>query len=131
LNRIWRIGGRGGYYVFNWAWNLRGMIDRMMGGVGRNLGRKHPEQIQVGDSIDFWRVLVADKTDGRLILFAAMKLPGEAWLEFKVDNINHQWMLIQTATFRPNGTFGRLYWYILYPFHFFIFRGMAKALAGA
>lgn len=130
IERIWRIGGSTGYYALNWAWHLRGLFDQMIGGVGLNRGRRHPFEIQVGDSIDFWRVIRADKENGDLILFAGMKVPGEAWLQFKFEQKNHQWFLVQRATFRPKGILGRLYWYALVPFHFFIFRKMAKALAG-
>jgi hypothetical protein len=130
IERIWRIGGNNGYYALNWAWHLRGLIDQMIGGVGLNRGRRHPFEIQVGDSIDFWRVICADKDAGHLILYAGMKLPGEAWLEFRVTQKQQEWLLIQTATFRPKGILGRLYWYILIPFHLIIFKKMAKALAG-
>lgn len=130
VERIWRIGGSTGYYALNWAWHLRGLFDQMIGGVGLNRGRRHPFEIQVGDSIDFWRVILADKDNGHLILYAGMKVPGEAWLQFKFEQKNHEWFLIQTATFRPKGLLGRLYWYALIPFHFFIFQKMAKALAG-
>lgn len=130
IDRIWRIGGRHGYYGLNWAWQLRGLIDQMIGGVGLNRGRRHPFEIQVGDSIDFWRVIFADKDKGHLILYAGMKLPGEAWLQFKVKQKNEKWLLIQTAIFRPKGILGRLYWYILIPFHVFIFKKMANAIAG-
>jgi uncharacterized protein YbjT (DUF2867 family) len=128
--RIWRIGGNTGYYSMNWAWSLRGLFDQMIGGIGLNRGRRHPTEIQVGDSIDFWRVLLADKQKSHLILFATMKVPGEAWLEFKLEPADDKWMLVQTATFRPKGLFGRFYWYSLYPFHFFIFNRMAKSIAG-
>lgn len=130
IERIWRIGGNTGYYALNWAWNLRGFFDQMIGGVGLNRGRRHPVEIQAGDSIDFWRVILADKQNGHLILFAGMKVPGEAWLQFKIEQENHEFYLVQTATFRPKGILGRLYWYALIPFHFFIFQKMAKALAG-
>lgn len=130
IGRIWHIGGSTGYYALNWAWNLRGFLDRIIGGVGLNRGRRHPFEIQVGDSIDFWRVILADKENGHLILYAGMKVPGEAWLQFKVEQKNHEWILVQTATFRPKGILGRLYWYSLIPFHVFIFQKMAKALAG-
>lgn len=130
IDRIWRIGGSTGYYALDWAWHLRGLIDQMIGGVGLNRGRRHPFEIQVGDSIDFWRVILADKEKGDLILYAGMKLPGEAWLEFKVLQEDQQWFLAQIATFRPKGILGRLYWYVLIPFHFFIFKKMAKVLAG-
>lgn len=130
IERIWSIGGSKGYYTFHWAWYLRGLVDKMIGGIGLNRGRTHPNNVQEGDYIDFWRVLRADKAKGHLILFAGMKIPGEAWLEFKLNQKNQEWFLMQTATFRPKGFSGRLYWYALAPFHFFIFRKMAKALAG-
>ena len=130
VERIWHIGGNTGYYAFNWAWHLRGLADQMIGGVGLNRGRRHPSEILPGDSIDFWRVIFADKLSGHLILYAGMKVPGEAWLQFKVEQKNETLFLVQTATFRPKGILGRLYWYALVPFHFFIFRKMAKALAG-
>jgi uncharacterized protein YbjT (DUF2867 family) len=130
LERIWCIGGSSGYYALNWAWHLRGFFDRIIGGVGLNRGRRHPSEIKVGDSIDFWRVILADKNHGHLILYAEMKLPGEAWLQFDFKEENNQLFLLQTAIFRPKGVLGRLYWYALIPFHFFIFRKMAKALSG-
>lgn len=130
VERIWQIGGSHGYYGLNWAWHMRGLLDQMFGGVGLNRGRRHPFEIQVGDSIDFWRVIFADKDKGHLILYAGMKLPGEAWLQFNIEQKNNEWCLIQTATFRPKGILGRLYWYILIPFHILIFKNMAKAIAG-
>lgn len=130
IERIWRIGGSNGYYALNWAWQLRGLIDQIIGGVGLNRGRRHPFEIQVGDSIDFWRVVFADKDKGYLLLYAGMKLPGEAWLQFNVNKQNDKSFIIQTATFRPKGILGRLYWYILLPFHAFIFKKMANAIAG-
>lgn len=102
----------------------------MIGGIGLNRGRPHPDNIQEGDPIDFWRVLLADKGKGHLILFAGMKVPGEAWLEFNVAHEEGRDFLVQTATFRPKGFLGRLYWYMLTPFHFFIFRNMARGIAG-
>ena len=129
LKRIWSIGGEKGYYALRWIWQLRGLIDQLLGGVGLNRGRRDPFDIQVGDPIDFWRVICADKGQGILILYAEMKLPGEAWLEFKLEDKDNQWYLLQTATFRPRGISGRLYWYSLVPFHFLIFRKMAQSLA--
>lgn len=126
ISRIWAIGGHTGYYTMNWAWWLRGLFDQLIGGIGLNRGRRHPTEIQVGDSIDFWRVLLADKEKGHLILFSAMKVPGEAWLEFKIEGED----VVQTATFRPRGVFGILYWYLLYPFHCLIFGRMSKAIGG-
>jgi uncharacterized protein YbjT (DUF2867 family) len=125
--KVWSIGGDNGWYSMNWAWRLRGLIDQLVGGTGLNRGRRHPTEIQVGDSIDFWRVLLADEKKRHIILFAEMKLPGEAWLEFQIDE--EKKTLKQTATFRPKGFFGRIYWYSLFPFHIFIFRNMAKAIA--
>ncbi|MCB0522716.1 MAG: SDR family oxidoreductase [Lewinellaceae bacterium] len=130
LNRIWRIGGTNGWYYGNLLWNIRGFLDKVAGGVGLRRGRTHPDQISPGDSLDFWRVLVADKQNRRLLLFAEMKLPGEAWLEFKITENEGRQQLWQTATFRPRGLWGRLYWYAVLPFHFFMFNGMIDKLAG-
>jgi len=124
INKIWSIGGSTGWYAGNWLWKLRGYMDKMAGGVGLRRGRTNPDTIQAGDALDFWRVLYANKEEGRLLLFAEMKLPGEAWLEFKI----HQNKLVQTATFRPLGLAGRLYWYAVFPFHGYIFKGMIEAI---
>ncbi|WP_419213912.1 SDR family oxidoreductase [Maribacter sp. X9] len=126
LERIWSIGGETGWYYGNWLWKIRGFLDKLFGGVGLRRGRTHPDRIYAGDALDFWRVLLADKKAKRLLLFAEMKLPGEAWLEFKIDENN---ILHQTATFRPRGLTGRLYWYSIVPFHYFVFSGMIKNLA--
>jgi uncharacterized protein YbjT (DUF2867 family) len=124
IDKIWGIGGTTGWYYGNWLWGIRGLIDKFFGGVGLRRGRTSPSSINVGDTIDFWRVLYANKKEGRLLLFAEMKLPGEAWLEFKlVDD-----KLMQTATFRPLGLSGRLYWYAVLPLHGFILGGMIKQL---
>jgi uncharacterized protein YbjT (DUF2867 family) len=122
--KMWSIGGDNGWLYMNWAWKMRGFIDKLVGGTGLRRGRTHPTRLKNGDALDFWRVLLADSKNRRLLLYAEMKLPGEAWLEFKI--INHT--LYQTATFRPHGLLGRIYWYVLFPFHYLIFRGMAKAL---
>ena len=125
LKKIWSIGGHTGWYYGNWLWAIRGVLDKLVGGVGLRRGRKSLSEIASGDSLDFWRVLLADKKEKRLLLYAEMKLPGEAWLEFKiVDN-----SLFQTATFRPLGLWGRLYWYSVLPFHGFIFKGMINKIA--
>ena len=126
LNRIWAIGGTTGWYYGNWMWNIRGIMDKMAGGVGLRRGRKSPTKINAGDTLDFWRVLLASKAEKRLLLYAEMKLPGEAWLEFKINEDN---ILEQTATFRPLGIWGRIYWYAVLPFHGFIFNGMMKRIA--
>jgi uncharacterized protein YbjT (DUF2867 family) len=122
LERIWNIGGETGWYYATWLWKIRGYLDKIVGGVGLRRGRTNPEQIHAGDAIDFWRVLYANKEEGRLLLFAEMQLPGEAWLEFRLEGDQ----LIQTATFRPRGLAGRLYWYSVLPFHGFIFKGMVN-----
>ncbi|MFD1314745.1 SDR family oxidoreductase [Namhaeicola litoreus] len=125
LENIWSIGGETGWYFGDWLWEIRGIMDKMVGGVGLRRGRTHKNELSTGDAIDFWRVLEADKEKGRLLLFAEMKLPGEAWLEFKIqDDVLHQ-----TATFRPKGLWGRLYWYSVLPFHEIIFKTMAKRIA--
>jgi hypothetical protein len=126
LERIWSIGGRNGWYYGNWLWGLRGFIDKVFGGVGLRRGRKNQTDISPGDALDFWRVLIADRNARRLLLYAEMKLPGEAWLEFRIDGEN---VLHQTATFRPLGLRGRLYWYSVLPFHSFIFKGMIRDIA--
>jgi hypothetical protein len=97
----------------------------MVGGVGLRRGRKSPTEIEAGDSLDFWRVLYASRQQKRLLLFAEMKLPGEAWLEFYIKNNT----LHQVATFRPHGLWGRLYWYAVLPFHGLVFNGMIKNIA--
>ena len=125
LIKIWSIGGINGWYYANFLWSIRGFIDKIFGGVGLRRGRKNPVEISAGESLDFWRVLLADKIGKRLLLYAEMKLPGEAWLEFKIEN--HK--LFQTATFRPLGLLGRIYWYSMLPFHGFIFSGMLKRIA--
>lgn len=124
IDRIWSIGGETGWYYGDWLWELRGFIDKLYGGVGSRRGRTNKHEIHSGDALDFWRVLYANKEDGKLILFAEMKLPGEAWLEFKIINNT----LYQSATFRPHGILGKLYWYAVLPFHGFIFQGMLNKL---
>ena len=124
INRIWSIGGDTGWYYGDWLWSLRGFIDKLYGGVGSRRGRTNRHDIHSGDALDFWRVLYANKEEGKLILFAEMKLPGEAWLEFKIINNT----LYQSATFRPKGFWGKLYWYSVLPFHGFIFEGMINKL---
>jgi uncharacterized protein YbjT (DUF2867 family) len=126
LNNIWSIGGERGWYYGDWLWHIRGFIDKLVGGVGLRRGRTNQNTIHTGDTIDFWRVLAADKENKRLLLFAEMKLPGEAWLEFKIVEKNGKSFLQQTATFRPKGLLGRLYWYSVLPFHYFVFDGMAE-----
>lgn len=126
LERVWAIGGENGWYYADFLWKIRGFMDKLVGGVGLRRGRTHPLKINAGDSLDFWRVLLADKEQRRLLLFAEMKVPGEAWLEFKIDEDN---VLHQNAVFRPKGIWGRAYWYSMYPFHYFIFDGMINRIA--
>lgn len=127
--KFWSIGGENGWYYANFLWQFRGFIDKLFGGVGLRRGRTNENIIKPGDTLDFWRVLVADKEHARLLLYAEMLLPGEAWLEFKIDTIEGKKVLTQQATFRPLGLSGRLYWYLSSPFHYFIFKGMAKKIA--
>lgn len=126
LEKIWQIGGQTGWYYADFLWKIRGFIDKILGGVGLRRGRTNISTINPGDALDFWRVLLADKEEKRLLLFAEMKIPGEAWLEFYIDNDD---ILHQNATFRPRGLKGRLYWYSMLPFHYFIFAGMLNKMA--
>jgi uncharacterized protein YbjT (DUF2867 family) len=126
LERIFAIGGKTGWYYANWLWGFRGFFDRLFGGVGLRRGRKNASDLEPGEALDFWRVVYASKTEKRLLLYAEMKLPGEAWLEFSIDKEN---CVKQTATFRPLGLLGRAYWYAMLPFHFFIFKGMLSKIA--
>ena len=126
LDNIWQIGGDRGWYFGNFLWKVRGFLDQVVGGVGLRRGRRDRYDLKAGDSLDFWRVLCSDKKKKQLLLYAEMKLPGEAWLEFKVRDRDTKHILIQKATFRPLGLLGRLYWYLVLPFHFLIFPKMAK-----
>ncbi len=126
LDKIWEIGGKNGWYYANFLWRIRGFIDKLFGGVGLRRGRTNIASINPGDALDFWRVLYADKAEKRLLLFAEMRVPGEAWLEFYIDDND---ILHQNATFRPRGLKGRLYWYSMLPFHYFIFAGMLNRIA--
>jgi len=126
LDNIWSIGGNRGWYYANFLWKIRGYMDKLIGGVGLRRGRTNKNIISAGDALDFWRVLIADKDNKRLLLYAEMKLPGEAWLEFKIKKFNGKELLEQTATFRPYGLFGRFYWYSILPIHYFIFNGMIR-----
>lgn len=126
VENIWSIGGRRGWYYADWLWSIRGLLDKIAGGVGLRRGRTNLRTINSGDTLDFWRVLLADRKNKRLLLYAEMKLPGEAWLELAVKRIDGKDFLKQTATFRPKGLLGRLYWYSVLPFHHFVFRGMAE-----
>lgn len=124
---VWSIGGKRGWYYWDWAWIIRGYLDSIFGGVGLRRGRREDLNIKAGDALDFWRVIKADEENAHLVLFAEMKLPGEAWLEFEIERLpDDKSKLKQTATFRPQGLWGRLYWFMLFPAHIFIFKGMAQ-----
>lgn len=123
------LGGERGWLYMNWTWVIRGWIDKLVGGVGLRRGRRHPDEIRVGESLDFWRV-EAVEPNRLLRLRAEMKVPGRAWLQFQsspVDNGNT--LLTQVAYFAPKGLSGFLYWYGLYPIHTFIFSGMIRYIA--
>ncbi|MCX2740271.1 SDR family oxidoreductase [Pontibacter anaerobius] len=126
LNNIWSIGGERGWYKTDYLWRIRGLMDKVVGGVGLRRGRRSPTEVKAGDTIDFWRVLLADRKNKRLLLYAEMKLPGEAWLQFRICEEEDGNYLEQLAAFRPNGLLGRLYWYAVLPFHFIIFGGMVQ-----
>jgi len=122
------LGGDKGWLTFEWAWKLRGIMDRLVGGVGFRRGRRHPQNLRVGDALDFWRV-EAIKPDELLRLRAEMKVPGRAWLEFQAIQTGDQTKLVQTAYFAPKGLGGLFYWYGLYPFHSLIFSSMIDHIA--
>jgi uncharacterized protein YbjT (DUF2867 family) len=122
------LGGANGWLYFNWAWRLRGMLDRLLGGVGMRRGRRHPTDVRVGDALDFWRV-EAVEPDRLLRLRAEMKVPGLAWLQFKAESLDDgSTLLTQTAFFAPKGLSGLLYWVVLYPIHGLIFSGLIRRL---
>lgn len=111
LENVWSIGGERGWYYAGFLWKLRGFVDRMLGGVGLRRGRRSHNSLVIGDALDFWRVMVADRENKRLLLYAEMKVPGEAWLEFRIRKDDEGAdFLEQTASFRPQGLLGRLYW---------------------
>lgn len=125
------LGGKRGWPTLNTAWWLRGAIDRLVGGVGMRRGRRHPDELRVGDAVDFWRV-EAYEPGNLLRLRAEMKVPGKAWLQFEVEpGSNNPTSLVQTAFFAPKGLFGYLYWYLLYPVHAWIFGKMVQRIAAA
>ncbi|QQS42197.1 MAG: SDR family oxidoreductase [Acidobacteriota bacterium] len=128
-DRIWSIGGKRGWYYASFLWEIRGFIDKLFGGVGLRRGRRSATDIETGETLDFWRVILADREGRRLLLYAEMKVPGDAWLQFEVTEEEGEFFLVQTATFRPKGLLGRLYWYGVYPLHVAVFRGMARKIA--
>ncbi|MEY3616037.1 MAG: hypothetical protein RLZZ518_1039 [Actinomycetota bacterium] len=134
-DEVWSVlsslGGSTGWYGFEWLWRLRGRIDSVFGGVGMRRGRRDQYVLRVGDPLDFWRI--ADVKDGEtLLLRAEMRVPGQAWLEFRLRETPTGTHVVQRAIFRPRGLAGRLYWWVLIPFHAIIFPGMLRnALAQA
>jgi uncharacterized protein YbjT (DUF2867 family) len=123
-----RLGGTAGWPYGNRLWRLRGLIDRLVGGVGMRLGRRSPTELRVGDALDFWRVEAIERPT-LLRLRAEMRVPGRAWLQYEVTDSSRGSRLEQTAFFEPKGLPGLAYWYLLYPIHGLIFRGMVRRLA--
>ena len=121
------LGGEAGWPAGNWLWQLRGVMDRLVGGLGMRRGRRQPRELRIGDPVDFWRV-EALEPDRLLRLRAEMKLPGHAWLQFTVRPEGPGSRLRQTAFFEPHGLLGLAYWYAVLPFHWFVFPGMARAI---
>lgn len=130
IESFFSIGGDQGWYYGTWLWRTRGLLDKMVGGVGLRRGRRDPTHLKQGDALDFWRVVLADQENGKLLLFAEMKLPGDAWLEFKISQgeTGDSLQLTQKAIFRPKGIWGRLYWFSVWPLHHFIFNGMINSI---
>ena len=124
-----RLGGDQGWLYMDWAWQLRGLLDRLFGGVGMRRGRRDPEELRVGDPLDFWRVERVEP--GQLLrLRAEMKVPGRAWLQFESrPEPGGQTRLLQAAFFEPKGLAGLVYWYVLYPIHGLIFSGLIRGIA--
>jgi uncharacterized protein YbjT (DUF2867 family) len=134
-----RVGGNAGWPYANALWRIRGLLDRSVGGVGMRLGRRDPDHLRVGDALDFWRVEEVRRphsteaaSSGLLRLRAEMRVPGRAWLQYEVTPLDGRARsrLVQTAFFEPKGLPGLAYWYVLYPVHGLIFRGMVRVLAG-
>ena len=134
LEKIWEqiegIGGGHGWFGAGWLWYLRGLLDRLVGGVGLRRGRRDPSHLRTGDSLDFWRVEEIEHGK-KLRLYAEMVLPGKAWLEFNLSEKDGKTVLTQDAIFEPHGLGGQLYWYVVAPFHFFIFPVMIKNIVKA
>lgn len=125
-----RIGGDTGWYYGNWMWRARGWFDRLTGGIGLRRGRRHPDQLIVGDKVDCTRV-EAFEPNRRLLLAFEMKVYGRAWLEFEVHGSRGGSLIRQTALYEPRGLIGRAYWYLIYPFHQLVFAGMLRGIAAA
>ena len=128
------VGGKRGWPTYRLFWEIRGLIDRLVGGVGLRRGRRHPQDLVVGDIHDFWRVEALQPPDQHgtalLRLHAEMRLPGSAWLEFAIATVpDGRTTLTQRALYIPTGFWGRLYWLAMLPFHPLIFASMVRALA--
>ena len=134
IEKIWEqiegIGGERGWFGSGWLWYLRGLIDRMVGGVGLRRGRRDPVHLRVGDTVDFWRVEAMEHGKS-LRLYAEMILPGKAWLEFTLSESDGKSVVTQDALFEPRGLGGQIYWYLVSPFHFFIFPTMLRNIVKA
>ena len=134
FDAVTSLGGTRGYHTPRFLWVLRGGIDKMVGGIGLGRGRRHPQKLAVGEPVDFWRVEALERPagnrDGLLRLRAEMKVPGEAWLEFRIrPSEDGACVLEQQARFHPRGLWGRVYWYGLSPIHSFMFPRMARRIA--
>jgi uncharacterized protein YbjT (DUF2867 family) len=131
FNTLKRLGGDTGWLYADWAWRLRGVIDRLLGGVGLRRGRRDPVEIRIGDAVDFWRI--EDIQPSQLILYRSeMITPGEAWLKYDLSEVpGPEVTLTQSAIFAPKGLAGFLYWYLLYPFHSLIFSGLIRNIKKA
>jgi hypothetical protein len=127
---IERLGGETGWYYGNWLWRIRGLLDLLFGGAGVRRGRRDPDRLLAGDTLDFWRVEEI-QTDSLLRLAAEMRLPGRAWLQFEVEPEGSGSVIRQTAIFDPAGVLGQLYWYSLYPLHQLVFAGMLGGIVRA
>ena len=134
IEKIWEqiegIGGERGWFGSGWLWYLRGLIDRMVGGVGLRRGRRDPVHLRIGDTVDFWRVEAMEHGKS-LRLYAEMILPGKAWLEFTLSESDGKSVVTQDALFEPRGLGGQIYWYLVSPFHFFIFPTMLRNIVKA
>ncbi|MGB2693044.1 MAG: SDR family oxidoreductase [Thermodesulfobacteriota bacterium] len=128
FNSFTSLGGEKGWLVWEWAWEIRGLVDRLMGGPGLRRGRRHPVELLPGEAVDFWRVEEVQRPE-ILRLRAEMKVPGRAWLEWQAMREGNGTRLVQTALFEPSGLWGVLYWRSFYPIHRFIFDDMIKAIA--
>jgi hypothetical protein len=127
---IERIGGANGWYACNWLWQLRGWMDRMIGGPGMSRGRRDPKRLEPGEKLDCWHVDICDRPR-RLRLSAEMKMPGRGWLEFEVVPRDGDVTIHQTAVFDPRGLGGLAYWYAIWPLHELVFRRMLAGIARA